>query len=85
MKSSLRNVIIPLLLIVLIAWFARREYEKDLTKIIKYIDSHDDLNPMMIYTLLKDAGVKIDMTKFIDGLKKQGRSKVAIKNYIKSL
>ncbi|AUT19183.1 hypothetical protein DSLPV1_212 [Dishui lake phycodnavirus 1] len=90
MKNSLKKIMIPVLVVLIVVWVLmsriREKYDqKDLASILNYIDEQNEIKPMMLYTLVKDAGIKIDMKEFMNTVTKHDGSKDSVKNYVKSL
>jgi hypothetical protein len=73
-----------IVLIAIIAWVHRREYKKDLTPIMKFIDEHD-IKPIVLYSVVKKNGIDVDLNEFISAIEKRGNNKTAVKAFIRTL
>lgn len=80
-----KTIFVALVIIAIVMWISRREFAKDLSPVMEYIDDHDTVQPFVLFTLVKKAGIEVKREDFLDAVTKRGSNKNLVKDYIKTL
>lgn len=80
------TIFVALIIIALVAWISRREFAKDLSPVMEYIDEHDQVQPFVLLAMIEKAGIELKSKQdFLDAITKRGSNKNLVKDYIKTL